>query len=134
MVAKHLKEPMADVIMRLRAEYFFGKKQFDSIRFTNNANTAYLYSRDGSEKSFNRYLEKVFSSCGTLSLQEQLFKKSSTGMATIGDVLIQGGAPGHTMLIVDMAVNSVGQKLYLLVQGFMPVQDIHVVVNVSDRK
>jgi hypothetical protein len=74
-------------------------------------------------------LKKVSSRCNKLSLQKQLFTKSSTGMTTIGDVLIQGGSRGHAMLIVDMAVNSVRQKLYLLLQGFMPAQDIHVVVN-----
>jgi hypothetical protein len=122
----------ADVIMRLRAEYFFQKKQFDSIRFTDNANNVYTYSIDGNERSFEKYLEKVFSRCGTLSLQKELVKRSANAVASIGDVLIEGGSPGHAMLIVDMAVNRDGEKRYLLLQGFMPAQEMHVVKNVAD--
>ena len=52
--------------------------------------------------------------------------------ASIGDVFIKGGSPGHAMMIVDMAINSKGQKIYLLLQGFMPAQSIHVVKNLED--
>ena len=43
----------------------------------------------------------------------------------IGDVLIQGGSPGHAVIVVDMAENpATGEKLYLLAQSYMPAQDI----------
>jgi hypothetical protein len=50
----------------------------------------------------------------------------------IGDVLIRGGSPGHAMLVVDMAEDDKGHKIYMLSQGYMPAQDIHIVKNPSD--
>ena len=55
----------------------------------------------------------------------------------IGDVLIQGGSPGHAVIVVDMAENpATGEKLYLLAQSYMPAQDIQwrrkSVINLSD--
>jgi hypothetical protein len=47
----------------------------------------------------------------------------------IGDVLIRGGSPGHAMLVVDMAADSMGHQVYLLAQSYMPAQDIHIVKN-----
>jgi len=32
----------------------------------------------------------------------------------IGDVFIVGGSPGHAVIVVDMAVNSDGEKIFLL--------------------
>ena len=52
----------------------------------------------------------------------------------IGDVLIQGGSPGHAVIVVDMAENpATGEKLYLLAQSYMPAQDIQVLVNLKER-
>ena len=51
----------------------------------------------------------------------------------IGDVFIQGGFPGHAVMVVDMAVNGrTGEKLFLLIQSYMPAQEIHVLKNPSD--
>ena len=50
-----------------------------------------------------------------------------------GDVLIRGGFPGHAVIVMDMATNSAGKKIYLLAQSYMPAQDIHVLVNPSDE-
>ncbi|HEX9513253.1 MAG TPA: DUF4846 domain-containing protein [Puia sp.] len=81
---------------------------------------------------FSAYLETVFSYCGTLSLEKQLVPVSSFDDMLIGDVLIRGGSPGHAMLVVDMAVDSMGHKVYLLAQSYMPAQDIHIVNNPVD--
>ncbi len=48
----------------------------------------------------------------------------------IGDVFIQGGSPGHAVIVVDLVVNSTtGEKRFLLAQSYMPAQDIHVLKN-----
>lgn len=47
----------------------------------------------------------------------------------IGDVFIQGGTPGHAMLVVDLAANVAGERVFLLAQGFMPAQEMHIVKN-----
>jgi len=49
-------------------------------------------------------------------------------------VIIRGGFPGHAVLVTDVAVNSGGEKIYMLSQGYMPAQDIHVLVNPADEK
>lgn len=49
---------------------------------------------------------------------------------SVGDVFIQGGSPGHAVIIVDMAVNkNTGEKLFLLAQSYMPAQEIQVLKN-----
>ncbi len=51
----------------------------------------------------------------------------------VGDVFIQGGSPGHAVLVVDMAVKkNKRQKVFLLAQSYMPAQDIHILKNPSD--
>jgi hypothetical protein len=83
-------------------------------------------------KCFWDYLETVFAYCGTLSLERQLDPLPRNRDLQIGDVLIHGGSPGHAMLVVDMAVDGAGRKIYMLSQGYMPAQDIHIVNNPSD--
>jgi hypothetical protein len=48
-----------------------------------------------------------------------------------GDVFIQGGSPGHAVLVVDVAEDSKGRRAVLLAQSYMPAQDIHVLRNPS---
>ena len=127
----------ADAIIRLRAEYFYSQKKFDKINFRDNNNTNYQFAPRGVlhlgvghlSDYFNKYLENVFAHCGTLSLEKQLFAVHDINELQIGDVLIQGGSPGHAMLIVDMAIDYKGRKIFLLAQGYMPAQDIHIVIN-----
>ena len=119
----------ADAIMRLRSEYFYQRKEFQQIQFTDNAKVIYHYCAGDDRMKFDQYLEKVFSNCGTLSLENQLHKRTSMRDMAIGDVLIKGGSPGHAMIIVDMAANKKGEKIFLLAQGYMPAQDMHIVRN-----
>jgi len=119
----------ADAVMRLRAEYLFTQKRFDEISFRDNNNRDYSFSLPADKPHFNKYLEKVFSYCGTISLEKQLHRISRVNNVHIGDVLIQGGSPGHAMLVIDMAMNKDKKKIYMLAQGYMPAQDIHIVVN-----
>lgn len=52
----------------------------------------------------------------------------------IGDVLIQGGHPGHAVIVVDMAVNpSTGEKICLLAQSYMPAQEIQILQNPNNN-
>ena len=48
----------------------------------------------------------------------------------IGDVFIQGGFPGHAVLVADMVVNkATGDARFLLIQSYMPAQDMHILTN-----
>ena len=61
-------------------------------------------AKDYSYKTFRAYLDVVFAYAGTLSLAKELTSVPVTSMQ-IGDVLIQGGSPGHAVIVVDMAEN-----------------------------
>ncbi len=50
-----------------------------------------------------------------------------------GDVLLKPGAPGHAVIVIDMAQNTKGEKIYLLAQSYMPAQDIHILKNPSGK-
>ena len=125
----------ADAIMRLRAEYFFEKKQYDSIRFPKGDRTYYQYATyttgdKNNRQSFLHFMEQVFINCGTYTLEQQLKPVLHFEDLQIGDVFIKAGAPGHAEIVADMAVNDVtGKKIYLLAEGYMPAQDIHILLN-----
>jgi hypothetical protein len=131
----------ADAIMRLRAEYFFAKKLYDSIRFLKTDRSFYQYSRfvkqgmQNNKEQFMGFMQTVFMNCGTYNLEQQLKPVADFAAMQIGDVLIKGGAPGHAEIVVDIAVNKqTGKKIYLLAEGYMPAQDIHVLLNPVNTK
>ncbi len=123
----------ADAIIRLRAEYLYARKEFAAIDFADNNHQHYRLPANANRIAFDQYLEKVFSYCGTASLEKQLLPVNDFKKITPGDVLIKGGSPGHAMLVTDVAENKDGRKIYLLAQSYMPAQDIHVVVNPSNK-
>lgn len=144
----------ADAVMRLRSEYFYGKEAYseihfnytsgdkvafedwmrgkkpvvngNTVRFSNLTNTI-----DNSYANFQKYLNAVFNYAGTASLSKEM-KKVAVEDMEIGDVFIQGGFPGHAVIVVDMAVNASGKKCFLLAQSYMPAQEIHVLKNFND--
>ncbi|MGE5613573.1 MAG: DUF4846 domain-containing protein [Bacillota bacterium] len=144
----------ADAVIRLRAEYLYGKGLYDKIHFnfTNGfradyttwmqgnriaveGNKAYWVKRTGYSddyESFRRYLDMVFAYAGSLSLSREMENIPVEGMQA-GDVFIEGGLPGHTAIVLDMAENKdTGEKIFILAQSYMPAQDIHILRNPSD--
>lgn len=117
----------ADAVMRLRAEYLFSMQRFSEIDFRDNEGQSYKWNGGNDHDAFERYLQKVFGMCGTASLEKQLNAVSSLAQVQPGDVLIKGGFPGHAMIVMDVAMNEKGHKMYLLAQSYMPAQDIHIV-------
>ena len=122
----------ADVVMRLRAEYLFAIKKFDSIRFMDYDGKWYNWNGANDRKKFESYLQTVFGCCGSASLEKQLKPKNNFYDIQIGDVLVKGGFPGHAMIVADMAANNQGEKIFMLIQGYQPAQDIHLVINPAD--
>ena len=128
----------ADAIMRLRAEYFFDKKLYDSIRFKKGDHGEYKFSQylkrttQTIRPAFLQFMETVFMYCGTYTLEQSLRPVTDLSKMQPGDVFVKGGAPGHAEIVVDMAVNkTTGTKIYLLAEGYMPAQDIHILLNPS---
>ncbi|MBI4615448.1 MAG: DUF4846 domain-containing protein [Planctomycetes bacterium] len=139
----------ADSILRLRAEYlwFLGRSEAIRFRFTSGdlapyedwrlgfrpvvtgAAVSWLRQepRDDSYASFRLYLDRLFTYAGTLSLERDLSAVGSIDDLEVGDVWVRGGSPGHAVLVVDMVEHlRTGEKAFLLAQGYMPAQDIHV--------
>jgi hypothetical protein len=155
-IGKRDLQQCADAIMRLRAEYLFQQKKFNLIHFnfTSGDRADYLKYAEGyrtiingnsvswqkksaasnSYKTFRQYLDLVFTYAGTASLEKELQPIKSFDQIEVGDVLIQGGHPGHGIMVVDVAQNpKTGQKIYLLAQSYMPAQEIHILKNPSDK-
>ena len=119
----------ADAVMRLRAEYLFSQKEFGEIIFYDNDHTAYTFSAPFTRTHFDKYLNRIFGMCGSASLSKQLEPVKRFSEIKPGDVLIRGGFPGHAVIVMDVAVNELGKKIYMLAQSYMPAQDIHVLKN-----
>jgi len=147
----------ADAVMRLRAEYLYSQGKDDSIsfHFTSGAECPWSKWKQGlrpvlsgnqvtwkdgaatgrNYASFKQYLDKVFTYAGTASLSKELKRVQNSQDIQIGDVFIQGGAPGHAVMVVDVAVNDKnGQKIFLLAQSYMPAQEIHILKNPSSTE
>ncbi|MEO5893795.1 MAG: DUF4846 domain-containing protein [Ferruginibacter sp.] len=122
----------ADAVMRLRAEYLFAVKKYEDIHFTDNGGTVYQFYAPHTDKNLHQFLQKVFGRCGSASLAKQL-KGTAFNDIKPGDVLIRGGFPGHAVIVMDVAINSNGKKIYLLAQSYMPAQDIHVLINPANN-
>lgn len=119
----------ADVVMRLRAEYLFREKKYDEIRFTDFEGRSYEWEKGDDRKEFEKYLDLVFGWCGSASLEKQLKPVGDFNTIEPGDVLIRGGFPGHAVIVADLAINPMGEKCFLLIQGYQPAQDMHILVN-----
>lgn len=122
----------ADAVMRLRASYLYDQKRYADIAFSDNSGTSYACPGPVDSIQFEHYLEKVYSYCGTSSLEKQLHPVSDFSLLQPGDVLIKGGSPGHCVMVMDIAVNSSGKNIYLLAQSYMPAQNIHLLKNPMD--
>ncbi len=122
----------ADAVMRLRSEYLFAAGRFNDIAFTDNKGGMYQFPPPYSKKHLYIFLQRVFGMCGSASLSKQL-KQTNIENIQPGDVFIRGGFPGHAVIVMDVAVNNEGKKIFMLAQSYMPAQDIHVLVNPMDK-
>lgn len=144
----------ADACIRLRAEYLWQQKRYDEIHFnlTNGFRMDYSKWREGyrlsvsgnntswvkktganqSYESFRDYLTTVFMYAGTLSVEKEIKKRDILKIEP-GDVFVVGGSPGHAAMVVDVAENDEGERIFMLAQGYMPAQEIHVIKNPNDE-
>lgn len=141
----------ADAWMRLYGEYLWSKKRFDEIGFEftsgqffswndykNGTRTKEAGKRvrfiktgkvDDSYETFREYLNIIFRYAGTISLDRESVPVLKNSEIKSGDYLIKPGSPGHSVIIVGVARNNAGKRLYLLAESFMPAQDIHILRN-----
>jgi hypothetical protein len=147
----------ADAAMKLRADFLFENHRYDEIKFLATSGDEICFSKwlNGSrwkqqgaklvsyninkdirniQQEYNSFMEFVFSYCGTYSLSRQLNVVNNINSIQAGDIFIQGGFPGHAVTIMAVAKDNTGKKIFLLSQGYMPAQDIHILKNYNDNE
>lgn len=141
----------ADAVIRLRAEYLFSTPCANGISFNFTSGDPALWSRwsagfrphvngndvawrrttrpNSSYESFRGYLDSVFTYAGSYSLSRELRPVADPQQVLPGDVFVQGGFPGHAVIVVDVAADHDGSRVFLLAQSYMPAQNVHLLVN-----
>ena len=142
----------ADAILRLRAEWLLGTGRQKQIGFAVTSGRRVGWERyasgerpdadakvwkksakpDDSYANFRNYMNFIFAYAGTASLEKEL-QSADPAHIEIGDVFIKGGFPGHAVIVTDMVEHSITKaKRFLLIQSFMPAQDMHVLKNFAN--
>ena len=147
-------EQCADAIMRLKGEYHYALGEYDKIAFHfvngflcdfetwskgytvtitgNEVSWTRKSSNDTSYDSFRKYMDMVHAFASTLSLEKELEKVDILDMQ-VGDVFIEGGSPGHAIILVDMAKDqTTGKSYFILAQSYMPAQETQILRNLND--
>jgi hypothetical protein len=142
----------ADAVMRLRAEYLFSRRLTGLIGFELYPGGRYRFDayaegltptlagdriawqsgppQDLTHASLRRWLDIVYAFASTRTLAHELQPVGPMGDAAIGDVFIHPGAPGHAVIIIDLAVDPADDRtLALLAQSSTPARDVHVLRN-----
>ncbi len=140
----------ADSVMRMYAEFYWSKGEYDKIAFhftdgflceyskwregyrvsfDNGTKWVKSASYDDSYDNFKKYLRIVFSYAGTQSMEKYESEEILLSELNVGDVILKGGSPGHIVMVVDVCKNQEGKKAFLLAQGYMPAQEFHIVKN-----
>ncbi|MEQ1876347.1 MAG: DUF4846 domain-containing protein [Bdellovibrionia bacterium] len=131
-VGKKDLQQCADAVMRLRAEFLFSRDRSRDIcfRFTSGDKARWESWREGARPkvtgnkvrwvegskkdpsygNFRGYLTELSVWAGTASLAKELKPVADLKQIAAGDVFIQGGFPGHAVLVVDVARNSKGEQ------------------------
>ena len=145
----------ADAAIKLKADFLFEKSRYSEINFiaTSGDKLSFVswlngtrWKEQGSKlmsytitrnmnnikNEYNAFMQFVFSYCGTYSLAKQLKPVNELSSIQPGDIFIQGGFPGHAITVMAVAKNGNGKKIFLLSQGYMPAQDIHILKNYAD--
>jgi len=145
----------ADAAMKLRADHLFEKHLYDQIKFLATSGdeisfeswlkgmrwkeqgaklVSYNIHKEGSniQQEYNSFMELVFSYCGTYSLSKQMKTVKDIMSIQPGDVFVFGGFPGHAVTVMAVAKNVGDERVFLLSQGYMPAQDIHILKNYAN--
>ena len=146
----------ADAVMRLRAEYLFSAGRAEEICFRAASGEPMPYAAyrrgqrppagragpwtasaepDASWTGFRAYLDRVFGLANTASLLRDLQRVDAARTIEPGDVYLEparGGRFGHAVLVLDVAANAAGERVFVIAQSYMPAQDMHVLINPRD--
>ncbi len=137
----------ADSVIRLHAEWLFAQGRRDaSYRAASGAPMPFArWARgermvpegqgfawspsarpDDGHLAYRRWLSAVFTFANTGSLARDSDPVAPDDLRP-GDFVVQPGAPGHSVLVLDLARDPrTGRRALLLGQGYMPAQSFHV--------
>lgn len=143
-------EQCADMGLRLYSEHMWSQGRADELTFPlqngqriswaewkqgrrlqlNETGTRHIHkvvAADDSRNSFNEFLRYLFYWTGSAGMKSGL-KKVDESELRPGDMIIQneGGGMGHLSIILDMAQNTSGEKLYLIGNGWTPAQSFFI--------
>lgn len=150
-IGKRDLQQCADTLIRLYSEYQLSKGRHQQLAFDFTSGDSYSYqdylqgkrpliqgrkvawkntqAQNHSRISFGKWLDIIFMYAGTASLHRDLEKVQHTDLE-VGDLFISPGFPGHTVMVADIVVNTRGHKKLLLIEGFTPAMNAHVVQHV----
>lgn len=141
----------ADSVMRFYAEYYWSQGKADQMRFhyTTGFVSEYTLWRDGygiqyvdqqfvvypragyddSYATYVKFLRHAFTYAGSRSMDYYEATPIPMDDIQIGDVFLEGGSPGHVIMVVDVCYDEEGNIAFLLGDGHTPAQDFHVMKN-----
>jgi hypothetical protein len=136
----------ADSVIRLHAEWLFAQGRRDLV-YRAASGTPLPFARwargerivagehglawspqrrpDAGHASFRGWLDAVFTWANTGSLARDARPIARADLRP-GDFFVQPGAPGHVVLVLDLATADDGRRVALIGQGFMPAQSFQV--------
>lgn len=127
-------EQCADVTMRLRAEYLWGKGRYSDICFRDVNGKRLRYTGGSSRKAFEKYMRGVYGVCSTFSVYHETQPRSIKDVRP-GDVLVYPARPGHryghAILVVDVARNGSGRVAVMCAEGNTPAREKHILRNLN---
>ena len=141
----------ADSVIRLYAEYLWSQDRAEEAAFhyTSGDLARWRDWRSGkvlkvkgrdviqvsakaspdTHEAYRSWLDKVFTYASTRSLHRDAERVERAEALQAGDFFLQGGSPGHVVMILDVAKNERGERVALIGQGYLPAREFHVVRN-----
>ena len=139
----------ADSVIRLHAEYLWSQGRADEAAYHytsgdvarwreyRQGRTLVVRGREvkmvkveppaGTHASYRKWLDSVFRYASTRSLHRDAQQVKGAGQLQAGDFLLQGGSPGHVVVILDVATNAKGENVALVGQGYLPAREFHLI-------
>lgn len=138
----------ADAVLRLHAEYKFSSNDYSALSYRAASKFDMPFSRwAGGERLVERgndlawvpsrgatgrthanlrsWLDTVFNYANTVSIQRDATPVARADVRA-GDFFVQGGWPGHAVLVLAIAENDAGERRALIGQSYMPAQSFQV--------
>lgn len=135
-------EQCADACMRLRAESLYSQRRYSEISFKDVNGKTLAYRGGNSRKELEKYLRNLYGVASTYSLKYEMKTRKLSDIQP-GDVFVYAAGDhdkgrkvkskyGHAIMVVDVAVDRKGNKMFMLAEGNTPARDIHVMRNLKN--